>query len=253
MQLCWESALQERELGRLGTAMVPSQEMSIYRLQGEEGHMRRKANCTKAIGSLSDEPPSTLSCIQEKIHRLGHDSREKSQGVLTLCRQGVSWRTLPALSTTALDLWAEDIYSVHLWGDYWNGQDTLCDMPKISLDNCLWSKGLSIMPLTLTQGSGGPSTTFYPTISVSSHPRSMAQGIPLQQLIRYALSMMMRDCVNIEQLSERELNPSQPWTTTQHNHGACRKFYELVKALFCPQSGRSASCCQDNILHMPVL
>lgn len=34
----------------------------------------------------------------------------------------------------------------------------------------------------------------------------------------------------IEQLSEGELDPNQPWTTAQHNYGAWGKFYELVKA-----------------------
>lgn len=58
MQLCWEPALQERQLGRLGMAMVSSQEMTLYRLLGEGRRMRRKASSTKAIGSLS------VNCLQ---------------------------------------------------------------------------------------------------------------------------------------------------------------------------------------------
>lgn len=48
-------------------ATVPSQETTVYRLLGEEGHMRRKTSSTKAVGSLSGEPPAILSAIQEKI------------------------------------------------------------------------------------------------------------------------------------------------------------------------------------------
>lgn len=83
---------------------------------------------------------------------------------------------------------------VHSWEAYWNRQDILSHMPKTTLDTCLWSKGPTIMLLILTQRSGRPNRTFYPTISVSSYPRSTAQGIPLQQPMWYALNMMM-DCV----------------------------------------------------------
>lgn len=58
--------------------MVPSQEMTLYRLLGQEWHMRRKASSTKAIRSLSGEPHPiiVLHFLQEKIHRHIHDSRE---------------------------------------------------------------------------------------------------------------------------------------------------------------------------------
>lgn len=184
-----------------------------------------------------------LSCIQEKIHRL----QGKPQCLLTLCRQGVSWRTLPALSTTGLDLWAEDVSLVCSWGDYWKGQDTLSDMCKITLDTCLWSKGLTIMPFILTQGSGGPSTTF---IQPSLCHHIPGQWHKCSTATAYVVCFehddgRLRDSPassegmlwaedslykNIEQLSEGELGPRQPWTTAQHNHGAWGKFYELVKA-----------------------
>ena len=47
-------------------AMVPSQETTVYRLLGEEGHMRRKANSTKAIGSLGGEPPQCCPASRKK-------------------------------------------------------------------------------------------------------------------------------------------------------------------------------------------
>lgn len=92
VQLCLESALQERQIGRLGMAVVSSQEMTPYRLLEEGWCMRRKASSTKAIGSLS------ANCLQcclapRKNYTDTYMTPQTSASLYLFCGQGVSWRT----------------------------------------------------------------------------------------------------------------------------------------------------------------